>query len=441
MEQVVAKIEDINSSLSPFFVIPDYKVQYPETVVRALAELCVEYNRAFAPLVEANREWDTDYQYCLWGPGGTPVNFAVQIDMVGLLPDFLETVNEMPKEYLREILRRKIFEIENSIAMYQFLERLFSNGQDSFFKKGWRTSLDELRRRFRSPLALLAITDQKYQAMLGSEFGKIDGKFLSNAEVLDLSGFNRFFGPREFLEHLTANDGKCEYLLFVRSSDPILKLKRPEIEVEHPLLNNPKIRRVIKECALTFNIDNPEWSVGDRRRINDTKWYMPSMGMAFPFRSETELFSPDFMAHLTKGIPYMEFAESRLSPDFVSYLESFGTAPTEVESGRQPLRFKPAQGTYGCYGHIRGVLSDRKVRAKLRRELKSRGPYVAQPELSLPIYNNGQGYTCLDRVFFAYINDRPTFIGGFRSLILTNSWETQQGRNHGNKDTIWAEIL
>ena len=59
---------------------------------------------------------------------------------------------------------------------------------------------------------------------------------LPDDEVLRLSGFNALWGPQQFLDHLVEHGGECAYLLYVRSSDPIQKLRRPEECIEHPLL-------------------------------------------------------------------------------------------------------------------------------------------------------------------------------------------------------------
>jgi len=421
----VVERDDIKSSLAPFCIARDYKVQYPEVVKIALGELYVEYNAAFKPLVAANHEWESDYRFVI-GQDCNPLNFAVQIDMVGLSDEFLQRVVGMPEAEVRETFRRSIFELENSIAMYQTLERLFAKGGESGFKTGWRAALDDLRRRFGKPIALLAVTDQKHAAMMTSEFGKDPGELMANEEVLELSGFDKFFSPEEFQQHMTVNGGECKYLLFVRASDPITKLKKPDETVESPLIANPLTRQLIKKNALTFNIDNPSWSIGDaHRRINDTKWYMPTLGMAFPIGAETDLFYPE--------------GNHRLSEQFSAFLNSVGVNPGEIGSGRQALRFKPAQGTYGCYGHLRGPITDGVLRSKLRRELRRRGPYMVQPELEASVI--GDKYTFIDRVFYAYIKDKPTFVGGFRSLLPLDSPEAKSGRNHGSKFTILAEIF
>lgn len=412
---------DIRSSMGPFHVLPEYTTVYPEVVISALRELYREYNRAFTPLVEANREWESDYQYCM-ADDGSPLNCAVQIDMVGLPQAFLDAVATMTLEEIREILRGRIFEIENSVAVYQLLEGFFSrDGQDSFFKGRFRSALADLKRRFGKPIALLAVTDQKYGAMKASEFGRGVEEALSDTEVEELSGFDRFFGPDEFQKYLASNGGRCDYLLYARTSDPVAKLKKPEMVVEHPLLGNLEMRRIIKANALTFNVDAPDWPTGDYRRINDTKGYMSRMGMAFPIASEWDLFSQEFVKYLlAQGVDYQA-----------------------VAVGKAAIRCKPAKGTYGCYGHVSGTITDGHFRGELRRNMRRRGRYVVQLEMGTPIITNtrdGMTYTYIDRNFFGIVYGGPQFLGGFRSLMPLDSVEAKKGRNHGNVDTVTAEI-
>lgn len=415
VEMRVVERMDIRSSEAPFSIASGHKVGYPDTVKAALGILYARYNAAFNPLVRANREWQHDYRHAV-GCDGTSINFCIQVDMTGLTEEFLHEAAGMPEDAVCDVMRQNIFEIENSIAMYQLLERFFEENGESRFRTGWRAALNDLRHQFGKPIALLAVTKQKHEAMLSSEFGLGVGESPSNAEILDLSGFDAFFGPEEFKRHLASNGGESEYLLFVRSSDPVSKLRNPEEEAEDSILNDQKIRQVIKRNAITFNVDDPAWPVGDIRRINDTKWYMPSLGIACPLGIDAELNSHEVHAYLSSTL--------------------------EVGSERM-LRFKPAQGAYGCYGHRRGSLFDRKLRGELRRELRRRGPYMVQPELDPPtaVDENGREYTYIDRVFFAYISNKPTFIGGFRSFMPLNSKEAKFGRNHGNKDTVWAEIV
>ena len=412
----VVSLTDIKSSLGPFRVSHDYVTVYSEVVIEALGNLYGEYNETFTPLVEANREWDTDYQYCL---DKTPINWCVQIDMVGLSDGFLQEVYSMPEEKVRTILRSKIFEIENSIAAYQLLERFFSrNGNGSFFKARFRVLLASIRQKFGKPIALLAVTDEKYEAMLASEFGKVvaEEEELDNKEVMELSGFDTFFGPEQFSRYLRDNDGQCGYLLYVRSSDPIEKLKRPDTIVEHPLLSDADVRRVIKANALTFNIDAPE--MDHARKINDTKDYMPPMGMAFPISSKDDLYSTGFQNYLVAQGVNMKLEEVR-------------------------LRCKPAKGTYGCYGHISGSLKQERFRNELEKNILLRGPYVVQLEMEVPVIadSRGEKYVFIDRDFFGIIDGKPYFIGGVRNLMPAESEDAKKGRIHGSRSAVYAEII
>lgn len=431
---------DIKSSAGPFHVFSSYAISYPEIIVRALGELYLEYNCAFISSVEANREWSTDYQYCI--QDGLPVNFAVQVDMVGLPGNFLKMAEGMPLREVKNLLRKRIFEIENSIAMYQLLAEVFSNGKDSYFKSRFRASLNRLRRRFRKPLALLAVTQPKYDAMKALEFGKETQDPLSDEEVFELSGFDKFFGPREFLNYLEENNGECHCLLYARTSDPVAKLKNPSVEIEHPLLSDPDIRRIIKANAITFNVDSPEMDYS--RRINDTKEYQSLMGMAFSIATEFDLYSLEFAKHSFSDKPYVDFKGSnRLSDGFRTFLERQGIDPRDVESGAVELRCKPKKCAYGCYGHVVGALKDGRFRSELRRNLRQReGGYVIQVEMPIPkiMSPSGEEYVFIDRNFLSFTNGQPWFLGGFRSLLPVDCHETKRKRNHGNVKTVLAEI-
>ncbi len=414
--------EDIKSSLGPFQIYPEYKIAYPAVVKQVLENLYSEYNQAFRRLVAANTESSTDYQYCM-APDGTPISYFVQIDMVGLPAGFLAQTPDLSQEDVREVLRGRIFEIENSIAMYSLLENLFSDGiGGTLFKRQFLTALDDIRQKYGRPIALLAVTDQKYQAMRKSEFGKMDGEPLTDDEVKEISGFDKFFSPEEFKKHIEENGGQSDYLLYVRSSDPVAKMKRPELIVDEPLLGDESLRRIIKANALTFSIDNPSLSLGDSRRINDTKEYLGEMGMAFA----------------------IYYGEDLTSPDFYSYLRSQGIDPLKMESGEVMIRAKPMKGTYGGYGHIRGTLVDAKFRRELRDALLKRGSYVVQPELQNPTVKNeddGSIYMYIDRVFFSCDGQNYHFMGGERTLMPIDSSEAQKNMVHGNSSSVYAEII
>lgn len=83
---IISECDTIRSSNAPFYAFSGHQIIYPEVVIRALGTLYQEYNKTFHSLVEANREWETDYRFCL--SKGCPVNYGVQIDMSGLTKKF-----------------------------------------------------------------------------------------------------------------------------------------------------------------------------------------------------------------------------------------------------------------------------------------------------------------------------------------------------------------
>ena len=424
----VTERADIESSLGPFKAYLDYTTVYPSVVVEALINLYCEYNRTFVGLVAANREWNADYQYC--NDGVMPVNWVVQIDMLGLDETFLAQATTMCEEEVREMLRQSIFEIENSIAMYSLLGKQFSRGnQVSFFSTRFRAVLEGLRQRFGRPITLLATTEEKYASMLATEFGKTMGEVLTDAEVRLISGFDTFFGPYQFQEYLAANGGLVRHLLYVRSSDPPSKLKRPDLVVSNPLLDNEEIRRLIKANALTLNLDAPDMAF--ERRINDTKGYMLPMGMAFPIMSEADLYTLEGDCH-------------RYTPKFEAYLRARGADPHAIAANSVALRCKPEKGAYGCYGHLRGCITDRKFRSDLRKNMGKRGDYVVQLEMEVPTITNGTDgteFAYIDRNFIGTIDGQPMFLGGVRTLMPVDSEEVRRGRIHGNALSVFAEIV
>ena len=413
---------DIPSTIEAFSLFPECKVRYPEVVVDALGDLYAEYNLAFGPLVKENREWGGDYRYCLAGPNEAPVNYFAQIDMAGLPRQFLEKAGGLGKGEVRGLLRGRVFEIENSLAMYNLLRGIFSrNGQDSNFKRGFDESLDRLRQMHGMPIALLAVTDEKYQAMRATEFGKTPGQLLTDAEVKKLSGFDTLFGPIEFEKHLRQNGGESKYLLYVRASDPLSRMRHPNAPVECPLLEDEELRKIIKEHAITLNIDSPYWDSFSPRGINDTKAYLLPMGMAWEING-----SADFR-----------------SEAFLKFLLSQGVNLEQIESGQVILRGKPERRHYGCYGHIIGRLGNRTLTTELTSSLRERGPYVVQPEKAIPIITDAQGkggYVYIDRVFFSTDGTKYRFLGGFRNMMPLGSQSVRHGRIHGAADAVFAEI-
>ncbi|MEI6863971.1 MAG: hypothetical protein WCK46_01170 [Candidatus Adlerbacteria bacterium] len=415
--------DTIRSDMGPFKSLPEYRVVYPGTVVQALAVLVAEYNTAFAPLVAANQETDADYRHCF--VNGSPVNFGVQIDMPALPEAFLALAASMSMEQVVEILRRRIFEIENSLAMYQLLRRQFARGGISFFESRFADFMDTLRRHTGKPVALLAVTDQKYESMRSSEFGKSLHDKLPKEELLDMSGFDAMFSPDGFSRHLRQNGGESAYALYARTSDPVAVLRDPTVRVGHELLGNNEVRHKVRQDALTFNVDTP--TAEPRHRLNDTKMYMPAMGMGVLLPGHVDL------------VTFLKRSATK------EYFEACGVDPEAVIGGQAALRAKPALGTYGCYGHIHGRIGVNKFEGNLNRERQRRGSYILQPELPLLKLVNEldeeDSYIAIDRNFLGWNGEGYIFLGGFRSLMPDKTMEARKGRNHGSKETLWAEVV
>jgi len=407
-------------------------VKYPEVVVDLLGDIYQEYNRAFAPAIEKNREWDTDYQYCYIN--GEPVNYFVQIDMVALPSDFLRLVeqNTWPKEVLKEVLKRRVFELENSLAMYELLRSLHvedtQNASQSPFAQGQKRTLDVLRAKHGKPVAILAVTDEKYDALMQTEFGKSPDDNISDEEVKARSGFDKIFSPDEFKAYLEANNGDCDYLLYTRSSLPTSKLRKPGLELTTPLLADDQIRRIVKAHSITFNIDNPQAEASNR--INDTKEYMAPMGMAFEFGEEKDLLMRDSNGDYSFGDEFMEFIRKQ--------------GLTFTDTMFTELHFKPVKESYGAYGHLRGKLSNSGFRKKLRKQIRDRGRYVVQlqmPTLRIHDTNNGDIYTAIHRNFMSIgPNGEPIVMAGMLNMLPADSDEGKKEIVHGNGAAVWGKV-
>jgi hypothetical protein len=434
------RVDDVHSSLAPFWRFPHNKIVYPPIIKSALGLLFQEYNSAFQGLVAANQEGVDDYRFARSSKGRF-INRWVQIDMGSLSSGFLNEVRHLSDRdasavsQVADRLRRVIFEFENSIAMYQLLCKIFPGGS---FAPEFRSSLDQLREQSGRPVALLAVTEEKYQAMLQAEFGASPEAGVSNAVVRERTGFDAFWGPQQFLDHLDAN-GDCRYTLFARTSHPTRKLANPSVEVLQPLLGDPELRRIIKRNAITFNIDGP--GVG---LINDTKAYQPAMGMGYAAEEISDVITQQCLDFTKKGRAFADFTGERAHPAMKSYLERhYGIDPGAVETGLVSLRAKPMYTSYGCYGHVSGGLNDKAFRHELLRGIRQRGHYVLQPELPASYVTDsasGRRYQCIDRIFMSCVDEVPAFMSGFRSYMPCDTVEAMRGRVHGSRDTAYGLI-
>ena len=132
--------DGISSSLSPFKMTDNVK---PLSAVaeRKLTEIYRRYNEVFIDLYTANRECEDDYRFNFESSG--PINHIVQIDTNGGSSNL-----------------KSIFEIDNSIAMYQMLSKI-----NPIFYIEWRRLLMYLNQKTGKPIALAAVTQGKYREM------------------------------------------------------------------------------------------------------------------------------------------------------------------------------------------------------------------------------------------------------------------------------------
>lgn len=421
----------------PCFI--SYNFKYPSIIIEALADLYYEYNEVFKQLIEKNKEWSTDYQYCLQ-ENWNPFSLCVQIDMVALPPNFLSICENWSysKEVIKEVLRKHIFEIENSIAMYQLLENIFSyNGEETYFNTIFRKTLDTIKKKTWKKIYLLAVTQEKYKAMLKSEFGKSDWENITSEEVNKLSWFDWIIWPDEFRK-IVEEDWDFPYLLYVRSSEPVEKLRNPDIRIENPLLDDKNYRKIIKANSLTMNIDRTDSSQDER--INDTKEYMFSMSMAYECLSMNDIYSQEYIEAKDKTI----FEWNKLSTKFEEFIKKIWVNPDDIKSGKIKLRAKPTKGAYGCYWHVSWDINKKEFRQQLGRNLRKRWQYTIQCEMNNLLMTNkidGAQYQVIHRNFFTTDgNKKISFAWGFASFLPIHSKEAKSWRNHGSQQTIYAPI-
>lgn len=437
----------IQTSLAAINIFKDYKVQYPQIVIDVLWELYKEYNDAFKTLINNNRESSQDYQYCCdndWNP----INYFSQIDMTWLPQEFLDHINngKLSKDEIKAILRSRVFEIENSLAMYQLLERMFTlDCSESNFKKNFRFIIDSIRKKYNKPIALLAVTDEKYLEMKANEFWKNSDDDLSPKEVSELSGFDYLLSPSQFQELAEGYKDDFPYLIFARTSLPVSVLKKPTIESPTSLLNNDVYRSIIKKNSITYNIDAPEfWS---DKKINDTKKYLSLMNMAYDIWDRKDIFSDEFNTFLEKWWAYNDYKWDRLSQWFYDFIISQWVTPEKVALWNTKIRCKPLDESYWCYGHLSFALNDAEKRSRLGKEIKNRWKYCIQIEMNMPEVQNASW----DSIQYSYIHRNlfgidagswePLFMWWVVCYMPIDSKEAEQWRNHWNNKVVYAEIV
>lgn len=431
-----------------FYRFTNY-IEYPPIVVEALALILDGlYNPAFHNVLQLRQPEAYKPAYI---NNGKFKNLMVQVDIAGLPLSFLEGASGKPIEELQEIIINRMFEAENSLAMYNLMRGIFSPqatetySPQSFFGINFDSALEMYRNYFNAPIVLAAVTEGKYEAMLTSEFGVLDPRKLTEERVRLLSGFDRFVGPKN-LEGILTHQSNPQIIFYMRTSYPTSWLRNPAKNTPFsiPLLENPEFRAKIRDRAITPNVDDPEvvnefiggLSTGKYRLVRDDNYHfalVPTSEMRGRLYPPIVNDTKEYLAYL--GYPII------VKPEDIELL---------LESS-QGYRLKPLSLHYGGYGHIRipgGKISGKIIRKKriaLDEGLKTRGPYIAQPEIPPYIFEdqNGKKFAAIHRVFFAYdpYERRYKFIGGLFNAIPVDSTEVKRGRIHGNKQAVWGQIV
>lgn len=443
------------------------KIVYPPELIEALIIILNEYTNSFDKMIRVKQGNDY-YQPASFN--GKFVNFGFQIDMRALPPDFLEEAKKMPPLELASFLKKVIYEIENSLAMYSLMRGLFGNFKEysskTFLGINFNTALELWKNYHEKKLVLGAVTIEKFESMLMWEFGISPENFgrLSLEELRKrvklLSGFDDFYGPVQ-LGRVNLED----VILYMRTSYPISWLKKPE-EISIPLLQDPEKLALIRNRAITFNVDNPKEVnflltlqnleiVFDKGNgfgliITDAqKRHLENLGLLH--RVIKDIFYPTIINDTKEALVLMGIAfpltrceDINLNnPLFREFLESRGENP---DNPTMRLRIKPAWLHYGGYGHKRGRWNEQEFRRRLKKSLQTRGPYVVQPEIPPLIFKNESNkieYAANDQMFFLYdpLVGEYKFAGGQRISLPVESEEARRGRIHGNRQTVWAEIV
>lgn len=460
--EIIYQLSGIPSDEAPFHIL-DKSLILEKELVESLAAIYQEFQDKFKLPKEA-REFDTDYQYSLAKGTAMP---AVQIDMAALSPDEIQAALKMSTTERHDFLIGKIFEIEGSIAAYGMLSNLFNqtaakNINSSDWGVNWRKMIDSYRTTYQKPVVLLAASQEKYESMLGYEFGLTAEQIAAGLhptpeQVKLITGFDDYWGPaayQNYVEQLPAWTGQnlpAEHpLLYVRASNPVEKMKDPSFELKDSILDNPKLRQLIRAFSLTTNIDNP--SAPFSSHVNDTKSYMSAMNLAF----EVNLEDPDVKLWISNqtnsnGSGSLKLMGKNKDNTFILRLRDFLVSRGIDPEGDFYLRAKPMVDVFGGYGQLKlKFQSGRPGKMNiLEREMLQRGPYVLQPELisNSRIDAAATEHREIWRLFFGSLATEPENkqifpIAGLVNSIPATSIEIRGKveRVHGNIGASFREV-
>ena len=426
------------------------EIHYPENVIAWLALLYERYCQSFHTLVETSKETDECYSYCYDTNGNINIPF-VQIDMSYLSQQYLETLAWFSAQEVATILSPYIFEIESSIARYNFLQKI-NQTQDNpdWFQAKFRQNLDAIRSYSGKKIVLLATTDEKKESITHEEFGKESFEELWSDIVFERSGFDDFRGPKQLQKYYESlqSEEESEYVFFTRASLDASalssRLKDSRIETRASLLSDDSLRQFIKKYSICTNIDNPNdsWVIP----INDTKDYMEEVWLGSFVYSLEDIMSAESLQFLQKASNGFDWYEWKYySTEIESYLLSIWYTQEEITNWDIELRLKPVHESYGAYGHINGSCKIKRFRNKVKKQLKNGVKYVVQAEkASAKLYNISEDthYNAIQRVFLSRDprNGEIQFLEWFVNALPSDSIEAQKNNIHGNKQAVWGHI-
>lgn len=405
-------------------VLPEFNVELPTNLAVAIGELADEYDTAFSDNLLPNHV-ESDSDYLSTKIDNKFSSLFYQIDMAALPESFLEDVRlgKVPFDELKEIIRARIFEFEDSIAMYGLIRNagseLNENGEpvgSTKFATKFDAAIDVMRQQH-GAVVVGAIDDDKFQNLIGSELGIVqrdDPRLLDNDFIRAHTGFDGYISPDEVQELITRNDTST--LIFARTSPApnLLRQAGAYASQENNLLANFRTRLGLRALALTLNIDNPR----SEFKLNDTK-------LALPFVNPFSVLVDANNFH-------------QLNLDEVS--QQLGIQPADK------VRIKPTQA-YGAYRQSTKPLEHSLVPGSNLHNQLVKNPtesFIIQPEIpGLVLKGSEHGdFGGIFRIFVSKNIDSGKFevIGGQFNLLPVDNDQARKNNFHGNAAAVFAEI-
>ncbi len=430
---------------------PEGVVEYPQSIIESIQRNLSRYSETYAMLVNRDRSFnDTPSAYEVGDSDeGNFINLGIQVDMAGLPKAILDIADQLSEAVLDQFILERVFEFENSLAMYNFMRLIFSDDdRNSTFRDVFDGLLQKTREVHGNKRIVIAtLNEQKYEAIRTGELGLLpNDPDLDQSEIQERIGFDDVYSPQRLKDHLftiklikeqirdAEQNGDHELLptlrsrlqeadnviFYSRASLPVAKLGDPKVKIEFPeIVGDSELLDILRERSLTPNLDTPI-SRNYLLPLNDTKEYTELMDMMYVVRDYRDIFSEEVIEQidanqLRKDRPANQdplswaiktFVDVRnrslnkgevidmtsiLNPRFIGYLNRKGF---EIKQGNL-LRTKPLTESYGAYGHEQitlltktGGLSLAAINTILR-EVNARGPMAIQPEIIAPtlIYN------------------------------------------------------